>query len=276
VPVVLTSVRSRAMHILYLLSEWRLSRSSDRVLTNSEGVRRELVRWARVDPSKIQVIHNFIDLKRFRPPTAVERTAARAHFALASDDVMLLVPGRISLQKHQLGLMRALAWLKTRRQLSANVKIFLAGRERDRTYAWLLRRRVTRLGLDGHVERLGVVTEMTRLYHAADALVLPSLWEGLPNVVLEASACGVPSVVSHAANIDGLVVDGESGFEVPTFARRALAAAILRIIEAGPARRSTMGAFGRAHVADKFGLDRILNETVQLYDALLADKGLLD
>jgi hypothetical protein len=55
VPIVLTSVRSRAMRLLYLLSEWRLSRRSDRVLTNSEGMRRELTRWARVDASKIHV-----------------------------------------------------------------------------------------------------------------------------------------------------------------------------------------------------------------------------
>ena len=61
---------------------------------------------------------------------------------------------------------------------------------------------------------------MASLYHAADALVMPSLWEGLPNAVLEAHASGLPAVVSHAANIDRLVLDGESGFEVPTCGRR--------------------------------------------------------
>jgi glycosyltransferase involved in cell wall biosynthesis len=277
VPIVLTSVRSRAMRLLYLLSEWRLSRHSDRVLTNSEGVRRELTRWARVDASKIQVIHNFIDLERFQPPSERARTEARAHFALGPEDLMLVVPGRISLQKHQLGLMRSLAWLQGRGQLPAGVRIFLAGRERDRAYACLLRRQIDGLGLGPRIVHLGAVTDhdMPRLYHAADALILPSLWEGLPNVVLEGAACGLPAIVSHAANVDGLVVEGQSGFEVPTFDRIALGRAIARMIELGEDQRRRMGAFGRAHVAAKFGPERILAETVRLYDTLLAEKGLL-
>jgi glycosyltransferase involved in cell wall biosynthesis len=94
-------------------------------------------------------------------------------------------------------------------------------------------------------------------------------------VVLEAAACGLPAIVSRAANVDGLVVEGQSGFEVPTFDRMALARAIGRMIEAGAAERRRMGAFGRAHVAAKFGPERILAETVKLYDTLLAEKGLL-
>lgn len=275
VPIVLTSVRSRAMRLLYLLSEWYLCRRSDRVLTNSEGVRRELTRWARVDDSKIQVIHNFIDLERFCPPTEPERAVARAHFALGPADLMLVVPGRISLQKHQLGLTRSLAMLVRRGQLGPNVKIFLAGRERDRTYAWLLRRQIARLGLGDRIVFLGAVTNMPRLYHAADALVLPSLWEGLPNVVLEAAACGLPAIVSHAANIDGLVVDGAGGFEVPTFHRTALAEALVRLLALGGDARRRMGASGRAHVTARFGPERVLAETVRLYDSLLEEKGLL-
>jgi glycosyltransferase involved in cell wall biosynthesis len=274
VPVVVTGVRSRAMNLLYLLTEWYLSRWSDRVLTNSEGVRRELTRWARVDPVKIQVIHNFIDVEKFRPPTDAERAAARARYDLADGDIMLLVPGRVSLQKHHVGLMRALARLKRRGLLPKQVKIFLAGRERDRAYAWLLRRQISVLGLSSQVVRLGTVRDMIPPYHAADILVLPSLWEGLPNVVLEGSACGVPAVVSHAANIDGIIVDGKSGLEVPTWQGTELARAIQTLLESSPEERRAMGRFGRQHIVTRFGAERILRETVTLYDTLLAQKGL--
>jgi UDP-glucose:(heptosyl)LPS alpha-1,3-glucosyltransferase len=124
------------------------------------------------------------------------------------------------------------------------------------------------------VRFVGTVSEMLPLYHAADALVLPSLYEGLPNAVLEAHACGLPAVVSHAANIDQIVVDGVSGFEVPTFDHEALAEALARMLAASDDERRAMGARGRAHVAATFGVDRILAETVRLYDELLAAKGL--
>ena len=79
VPIVVTSTRNRALHPLNLLTERRFARRTACVLANSEGVRRELVSIARVPADKVQVIHNFIDLERFRPPTAGRaRAGARA------------------------------------------------------------------------------------------------------------------------------------------------------------------------------------------------------
>jgi glycosyltransferase involved in cell wall biosynthesis len=272
-PIVVTAVRSRAMSLRHLSTEWYLSRRSDRVIANSEGVRRELVSLARVRPEKIQVLHNFIDLDRFHPPTPSERVAARARWGLRPGEVALLLPGRIGIQKHQMGLALALRRLARAGRLGDNVRVLLAGRKRDRTYASLLPRLLRVLGLTDAVRFLGPVEEMVPLYHAADALVMPSLWEGLPNAVLEAHACGVPAVVSHAANIDRLVLDGESGFEVPTFDHSALAKGLGRMLALDDGERRAMGARGRAHVAEQFGPDRVLGETVRLYDDLLSAKG---
>ena len=82
VPIVITAVRSRAMHVLHLATEWWLSERSDRVIANSEGVRRELVGLAGVAPEKVQILHNFIDLEKFHPPTPGERAAARARWGV--------------------------------------------------------------------------------------------------------------------------------------------------------------------------------------------------
>lgn len=274
VPVVITGVRSRAMNLRYLVAERRLSRRSDQIVTNSVGVRRELTRLARVNPSKIQVIHNFINVDRFKPPSTEARAAARSQYGLTPQDILLLVPGRVCIQKHHMGLFRALAWLKRRGSLPTTLKIFLAGRERDPIYSWCVRRQTAKLKLDDQIVRLGAVHEMTTLYHAADFMVLPSLWEGLPNVVLEGSACGLPAVVSHAANLDDIIVNGETGIEVPTFNHIALARAVARMIEASDDERRKMGLAGSVHVTGKFGPDRILAETLALYDRLLAQKGL--
>jgi glycosyltransferase involved in cell wall biosynthesis len=171
-------------------------------------------------------------------------------------------------------LARALARLKRAGRLPAHVRVLLAGRNRDRLYSKVLPRVLARLGLKDVVTFLGPVSDMVSLYHAADVLVLPSLYEGLPNAVLEGHACGLPAVVSHAANIDGMVIDGESGYEVPTFDHAALAEGLARVIAASDGERLAMGARGRAHIAVTFSPDRILDETVRLYDGLLAAKGL--
>jgi glycosyltransferase involved in cell wall biosynthesis len=274
VPVVITAVRSRAMHVFHLATEWWLSRRSDRVVANSEGIRSELIGLAGVAPEKIQVLHNFIDVEKFHPPDAEERRAARERWNLRPGELAVLLPGRIGLQKNQIGLAFALARLLRAGKLPAHVRVLLAGRARDKLYARLLPRILKWLGLEARVTFLGSVSEMVSLYHAADGLVLPSLYEGLPNAVLEAHACGLPAVVSHAANIDRLVLDGASGFEVPTFDAEALAEALARMIALSDDERRAMGARGRAHIAETFSVERVLEETVRLYDELLAAKGL--
>jgi glycosyltransferase involved in cell wall biosynthesis len=274
VPIVVTSVRNRALAPLHLVTERWLARRTDRVLTNSEGVRRELVMFARVPPEKIQIVHNFIDITRFRPPTVDERATARARFDIHEGETILLCPGRIAFQKHQLGLALALARLRETGGLPTRARLLLAGRKRDRLYAAVLGPWLSWLGLNKQVTYLGSVADMLSLYHAADALVLPSLYEGLPNAVLEAHACGLPAVVSHAANIDGLVIDGQTGFEAPTLDIQGLADALRKILQRGPDDRRRMGLRGREHIARSFSTERVLGEMVALYDRLLAEKGL--
>jgi glycosyltransferase involved in cell wall biosynthesis len=273
VPIVVTSTRNRRLHPFNLLTERRFASRTARVLANSEGVRRELISLARVPADKVQVIHNFIDLERFRPPTAEERVAARARWQLGADDVALLVPGRISIQKHQFGLGLALGMLRRRQQLPLRVRVLLAGRRHDRIYGALLDPWLKLQGVRDRVTHLGTVSDMVSLYQAADVAVLPSLWEGLPNAVLEALACGLPAIVSHAANIDGIVT-ADAGIEVPTFAHRALAEALAQMVALPDDERRRMGARGRAHIADNFSATRVLGEMVDLYDRLLQERGL--
>jgi glycosyltransferase involved in cell wall biosynthesis len=275
VPVILTGVRNRAIGLLYLLTEWYLSRSTDRVLTNSVGVVHELVRFARVKRDKIQVLHNFIDLDQFHVPTPEQKREARTKFGLHDDEFALLIPGRIGVQKHHLGLVRALGLLRRRGLLPPKLRVLAAGRLHGWLYAQLLRRYARWHGVADRFEFMGAVKQMADLYRAADAMVLPSLFEGMPNVVLEAQTSGLPVVVSHAANLDGIVRDSESGFEVPTCDGKALAQALAKMFATSPEQRLRMGEVGRAHVARTFSPERILQETVNLYETLLAEKGIV-
>jgi glycosyltransferase involved in cell wall biosynthesis len=273
IPVVLTSVRNRYQGPLYGPAEFLLQGKSDRVLTNSRGIEDELINWSRVAPERIQVINNFVDLESFRPPRVGEREAARATFGFGQHETVLLLPGRFAMQKHQLGLGVSLAILERRGRLPEHVRVVFAGRKRDKVYSRLVPPGMRLLGVGHHIEYLEPVTDMLRLYHAADALVMPSLFEGMPNAVLEAHASALPAIVSHAANRDRIVIDGVSGFEVGTIDPFGLATAIDRMVNATPEQRREMGARGREHVATAFHPDRILEEMVSLYDDLLAQNG---
>ncbi len=102
----------------------------------------------------------------------------------------------------------------------------------------------------------------------------PRCGKGCPTPSWKAHASALPALVSHAANIDRIVLPGESGLEVPTLGIRSLAEALGRLIETPAEQLRRMGERGRAHVAASFGPQRVLAETVALYDALLAEKGL--
>jgi glycosyltransferase involved in cell wall biosynthesis len=271
VPVMITSVRNRNIDPLNLLAEEHLIDGTDRVLANSEGIRRELIGRARVPADRIEVIPNFIDTARFHPPSPAERQEARARWQLG-DELALLLPGRVTLQKHQVGLLFALWKLRRDRRLPGNVRVLLAGRIRGPAYARVVRALVKLFGLGDCVRFLGPVTEMVSLYHAADALLLPSLYEGMPNAAIEGQVSGLPAVVSAAANADALVKDGEGGFEVPTADSDALAEAIARVCAMSAEERRAMGARGHDRVARMLDQEAILGRIVALYDRLLAQK----
>jgi glycosyltransferase involved in cell wall biosynthesis len=271
VPVVIVSVRNRNLDPLNLLAEEHLIDDTDRVLANSEGIRRELIVRARVPADRIEVIPNFIDTARFHPPSPAEREAARARWELR-DELALLLPGRLTPQKHQAGLMFALWKLRRERRLAANVRVLLAGRTRAAVYTRVVRAQVKLFGLEGVVRFLGPVTDMVSLYHAADGLLLPSLYEGMPNAVIEGQVSGLPAIVSEAANADGLVRDGEGGFEVPTADSEALAGAIARLLAMSDEERRAMGARGQERVARMLDQEAILARIVALYDRLLEAK----
>jgi len=275
VPVVLTSSRNRSMAISHLVAEPFLHRLSDRVLTNSAGIERELVARARVPKEKVRVLHNFIDLGRFRPPSEEERQAARRRFGLEADEIAFVLPGRLSYQKHQLGVVLAAALLARRGALPPGLRILFAGRPTDRLYAGLLPGLIRRLRLDGVFRFLGVVEAdaMPALYHAVDAVVLPSIYEGFPNALVEAHASGLPAIASADADADGIVVPEVSGLKVRTWSVPALAAALARLAGMTAGERRRMGELGRRNISERFHPERILEEVVDLYEELLREKG---
>jgi glycosyltransferase involved in cell wall biosynthesis len=271
VPIVLSSVRARMIEVRYLIFERWLSERARLVLVNSRGIRDELVTLGRVRPERIRIIHNFLDLDRFRPPSDDERRAARARFAIPDDARVLVMPGRLSIQKHQVGLLWALSRLAKSGRLPADVVLLMPGRRSHALVDWWVKRLAARSELRGAVRVMGTEENMRELYWASDLLVLFSLWEGLPNVALEACASGLPAMLSHAANLDGIVAPGETGWEVPSGRQAPLVEALAEALALPRARWRQMGQAGRERVTTLFRPERALAETLAIYDSLLAE-----
>ena len=271
VPVVISSCRARMMEPQYLLAERFLAKRSALVIVNSIGIERELHQRARVPRDRIRVIHNFLDLDHFRPPTADERQQARQRWGLDDEQRVLLMPGRISMQKHQVGLLLALDRLARAGRLPADVVVLLAGRRSAVAVDRLVARIAGRRRLRGQVRLLGNQVDVRSLYWAADVLTMPSLWEGLPNAVLEGSSCGLPGLVSHAANLDALIEPNVGGWEVPTGNHWALADVLARDVLSTPrAALREMGQNNRQRMERCFAPARVLEDMLGVYDALLS------
>ena len=112
---------------------------------------------------------------------------------------------------------------------------------------------------------------MRSVYWASDLLVMPSLFEGLANAALEGCACGLPAILSHAANVDQIVRHGQSGIEVPTGPPAPLSEALREMLGHDRARLREMGLAGRRHVAQRFAPtpDFVVENHVRIYDQLL-------
>jgi len=275
VPITITGCRNRMMGWQYLATEWFLQRQSKVILANSVGVKDELVRWALVDENKVRVIHNLLDVEQFRPPTGAERAEARARWQLDDEAMALLLPGRIGLQKHQLGLLAAMRAIARRGRWPKNAVVLFAGRARDKMTSALVRRLASGPELAPAVRFLDAVKDIRSLYWASDLLVMPSLYEGLANAALEGCASGLPAILSHAANVDVIVRPGETGWEVPTLSHAPLVRALEEALATPRARLAEMGRAGRAHVTGRFAprKDHVLDQMVAVYDEMLAGVG---
>lgn len=121
-----------------------------------------------------------------------------------------------------------------------------------------------KLKLEKTVSFLGQRTDIANLLHDADAFVLPSDWEGLPNALIEALAAGLPAVASKVGGTSDVVHDGVSGFLVPPNDPQRLANAMLRMMKLPPETRKLMGQAGRKHVLSTFDMELMIDEWEKL------------
>jgi glycosyltransferase involved in cell wall biosynthesis len=200
-------------------------------------------------PDHVSVIYNGIDLSGFELRGANDR---------AEERFIVGTVGRLHEQKGHVHLLEAAALI---RQSRPQVRIRIIG---DGPLRSQLEAKARALRVDDIVEFLGARSDVPAQLRQFDLFALPSLWEGLPYVLLEAMATGIPVVATDVDGVREVVGDRAEGILVPPRDSRALATAIIDLA-ADPARRAELGARGAQAVRQRFSLDAMIAQTLDVY-----------
>jgi glycosyltransferase involved in cell wall biosynthesis len=252
-------VNYRTRSIWSLLVDRWLRGADDLLIAESEASRDFLTRRLGYAAERVRTVHNGVELPEV--PSAAERKRARLQLGLREDETLLLAMGRLDEQKGPRVLVEAAARLKRGRK--PRCAIIGDGPWRDR-----LRAQVARLGLQRVVQLPGERGDVRSWLSAGDIFVLPSLWEGLPNALLEAMALGLPVAASRVDGVCEAVADGRDGLLVPPGDPAALAQALASLMD-DAGLRLRLGRAARARVAGDFTLTAMLSGHENAYQQVL-------
>jgi starch synthase len=250
---------------------------ADAIIAVSSETKRDIEGLFDVDPARVHVIHNGIDLDQYR---RVDSTTALKHYGIDPDTPYLLFVGRITRQKGFQHLVRAIQFMERDFQI-----VLCAAAPDTPGMAEEMRTAVERAKTQR--SRIIWIDEMVdqktacELYSHAAVFVCPSIYEPFGIINLEAMACETAVVASAVGGIKEVVVDGETGFLVPLeqmnespfesgnpekFARE-LAARINQLMK-NRQLRERFGKAGRKRAEEKFSWSAIAAETKALYETL--------
>jgi len=216
------------------------------IITISQDAKRELVKNSGINPEKIGVIYNGIDISRFKKSDA--------------DSNVIGTVSRLSQEKDNFTMLEAFKIISSRLD---NVSLVIAG---DGPLKESLKAKVESLKLEEKVIFLGFRNDIPEVLSGFSVFALSSLTEGISISLLEAMASGKPVVATNVGGNPEVVSDGETGLLVPPKEPDKMAEAIIKILsDRDMAKR--MGEAGRKGVEEKFSLERMVKEYQEIYEA---------
>ncbi len=230
--------------------ELKLLKRADMITTVANSVALEL-REYNINPNEVTVIGNGVDEKRFTP------------IKNKTDDKYILYTGRLAYRKGLFDLIECGKYVCTKYS-DVNFIIVGDGMLRDK-----LQIKVKNLGLEnrfifkGHVPK----NELINFYQNATLHVIPSHYEGLPTVLLEAMSCGLPVIATAVSGNLDVIENGKNGLLIPPKSPKEMANAISTLLE-DSSRRHDLGKAARKTIEEKFTWDIVSDRVLQCYELL--------
>lgn len=227
-----------------------------KIVAVSDETRDSIIMYRKIDSEKIQTIHYGVNLNKFQK---ISSNGKRQEIGISEDAKVIGVVARIEEVKGHRYLIEAAQEIV--KKIPSVYFIFIG----DGSLRTELENRVEELGLTSHFKFLGFRKDVHELLNSIDVFVLPSISEGLPNVILEAMASEKPVVASAVGGIPEAVIDGETGYLVPEKNTVALQEAITKLLE-DKVSLTEMGKNARRRVEEEFSLQKEISEFEKLYD----------
>lgn len=228
---------------------------TSKIVTVSNVLRNELLEREGIAPAKVITIYNGIDPAPYL--TARPRKEVLQSLGLTPEKKVIGTVARLAPQKGVLYFIRAAAILSR----DPGIVFLVVG---DGPLREELEAEATKLGLGERIIFAGHRRDVDTILPCLDVLVLPSITEGLPLIILEAMAAARPVVASAVGGVPEAVEDGKTGLLVSAGDEQALAAAVKKIIAHPEAARS-MGLAGRRRVREHFTVAEMVRKTERLY-----------
>jgi len=261
VPLVIETQHVRELWRKGLKSSFWIDRLAgscvNRYIAVSEANARYLIGDKHLPATKVTVIRNGSDVRRFDPAYSAP-PSLRASLGFGSEDPVLVVVARLEPQKGHGVLLEAVPAI---RQEFPGVRVVCVG---DGVLKSDLLSKTVALGLQDTVRFVGVQSNVEDWYALAEISVLPSFYEGLPLVAIESLAAGTPVVATAVDGTPEIVVHGKTGLTVAPGDPKALAQAICLLLRS-PELRRQFGAAGRKWVLEEFNEEQQVRRTEQLY-----------
>lgn len=235
-----------------------------KIIAISESVKEHLIKDFRVKENAIRVVHNGIDVDRFRIQNTEDRRQKKNDLGLGDGPVVGIV-ARLSDVKGHIYLIEAMQQV-IEHNPTAQLIIVGEGKEKE-----MLVRRVKDLGIDKNVFFIAEVCDTRDVLAALDLFVLPSLKEGLGLALMEAMATGLGVIGSDVGGIRSLIQDNYNGKLIKPADTNALACAIIELLQDDKIREA-LGRQAQIFISHNFSQEKMVLETERVYLECLSAK----
>ena len=244
--------------------EERMLERSNRLIAVSDFTRRELHRFYKIDESKIRVVHNGVDINKFKP--TLDKRKVKQELGFNPEDITILSVGRLYARKGLFTLIESMPKVVKRFK---NAKFVISGKGQSNEMKKLIAH-ATRLGVRDNLIFTGYFPDkkLPKLYQAADVFAFSTFYEHHPFAVLEAMSTGLPVVTTNVGGIPETIDSGKNGYLCRPFNPGKFSDGILSFLE-HPAEASETAIQARKTIEKRFDWRLIVQNVLRVYNEAL-------
>src|SRR5665647_3306835 len=249
---------------LRFFEEGMLARAR-KIIAVSHFTKWELTNYYRIPESKIRVIHNGVDVKKFQP--AQDKRKVKAELGFNPDDLAIVSVGRLYARKGLFTLIESMPAVIKR---FPNAKFIISGKGQSDEMRKLIAH-AEKLGVKDYIVFTGYYPDkkLPKLYQAADVFAFSTFYEHHPFAVLEALSTGLPVVTTNVGGIPETISDGKDGFMCQPFNPKQFSDRILYLLE-HPAAAQEMAFQARKTIEERFDWRIIVKKVLAVYNEVLS------